>query len=153
VTDRSKSISFLHLAFLSAGIGSRRFCSPKIDAEFTNEKQMRKMKTIEHLWYESFSENGNNITKHLFLEIKQELYSKKNTYLQGLWMHLTVPKQMKHLFLHLTCLHLIAVWQISPSSVPSLNLKQPWISNFIIDNLNFMQIWYCNQIWMILANI
>jgi len=38
VTERSQSISFLHLAFLSGGIGSRRFCSPKTAAALIQEE-------------------------------------------------------------------------------------------------------------------
>ena len=40
VTDKSQAISFLHLAFLSADIGSKRDCSPKTEAEshWGNEK-------------------------------------------------------------------------------------------------------------------
>lgn len=42
VTDKSQSISLLHLAFLSAGIGSKRDCSLKTDADWLIQEHKRK---------------------------------------------------------------------------------------------------------------
>lgn len=47
VTDKSKSISLLHLAFLSTAIGSNRQRSPKTEAETITEEEKEKKKENE----------------------------------------------------------------------------------------------------------